>query len=269
MKALFVAVVVLGSVGRAALADPDPAEPLYQCHKVSADTKISVSFQPDVSLRDLSAWVIGFTCKNIIFSSDVAKHANKVTIISPNKMTPKQALQLFVDSVEATGLVVVQKNDSIIIKLGPNMPKNCPDIATNNPLPQREPPAVPAQPDPVISDAELDAGIKKIDDTHVTITRGLVDKLLENPMAFATGARVVPAIKNGKPGGFKLYAIRPSSAFARIGFANGDTLESINGFELTSADKALEVYTKIRDATSIELSITRAGKPVTLRISIR
>ncbi len=70
-------------------------------------------------------------------------------------------------------------------------------------------------------------------------------------MAVAKGARVVPAVKNGKPDGFKLYAIRPSSVYAKLGLQNGDTLQSINGFDLTSADKALEVYTKLREATSL------------------
>jgi general secretion pathway protein C len=115
----------------------------------------------------------------------------------------------------------------------------------------------------------IDSGIKKIDDTNYVIDKSLVEKVLLNPMAVAKGARVVPSMKNGKPDGFKLYAIRPSSAFARLGLANGDTLQSINGFELTSADKALEVYTKLREATSLEVEVTRRGKPVTLKYSIR
>jgi general secretion pathway protein C len=115
----------------------------------------------------------------------------------------------------------------------------------------------------------VDAGIKKIDDNNYEIDKSLVEKVLLNPMAVAKGARVVPSMKNGKPDGFKLYAIRPSSAFAKLGLANGDTLQSINGFELTSADKALEVYTKLREATSLEVEVTRRGKPVTLKYSIK
>jgi general secretion pathway protein C len=88
-------------------------------------------------------------------------------------------------------------------------------------------------------------------------------------MAIVKGARVVPAMKNGKPEGFKMYAIRPTSAFAKLGLSNGDTLTSINGFELNSADRALEVYTKLREATSLELEVTRRGKPVTLKYNIR
>lgn len=117
--------------------------------------------------------------------------------------------------------------------------------------------------------ASIDNGIKKIDDSNYEIDKSLVEKVLLNPMAVAKGARVVPSMKNGKPDGFKLYAIRPSSAFAKLGLTNGDTLQSINGFELTSADKALEVYTKLREATSLEVEVTRRGKPVTLKYSIK
>ena len=130
------------------------------------------------------------------------------------------------------------------------------------------PPALPAGDGDELQGA-VDAGIKKIDDNNYEIDKSLVEKVLLNPMAVAKGARVVPSMKNGKPDGFKLYAIRPSSAFAKLGLANGDTLQSINGFELTSADKALEVYTKLREATSLEVEVTRRGKPVTLKYSIK
>lgn len=115
----------------------------------------------------------------------------------------------------------------------------------------------------------IDNGIKKIDDNNYEIDKALVDKVLANPMAVAKGARVVPAVKNGKPDGFKLYAIRPSSVYSKLGLTNGDTIQSINGFDLTTADKALEVYTKLREATSLEMEVTRRGKPVTLKYQIR
>jgi general secretion pathway protein C len=133
-----------------------------------------------------------------------------------------------------------------------------------------------AEPPPPVSDgggddlqAAIDNGVKKIDDSTYEIDKSLVAKALANPMALAKGARVVPAVKNGQPDGFKLYAIRPSSVYAKLGLTNGDTLQAINGFQLTSADKALEVYTKLREATQLEVEITRRGKPLTLKYSIR
>ena len=117
--------------------------------------------------------------------------------------------------------------------------------------------------------AAIDSGIKKIDDGNYEIDRALVDRVLANPMAIAKGARVVPAVKGGKADGFKLYAIRPNSVYSKLGFSNGDTLHSINGFELTSADKALEVYTKLKEANSLQVEITRRGKPVSINYSIK
>jgi general secretion pathway protein C len=133
-------------------------------------------------------------------------------------------------------------------------------------------PVAAAPPPPSSGDdlqSSIDNGIKKIDDNNYEIDKALVDKVLANPMAVAKGARVVPAVKNGKPDGFKLYAIRPSSVYSKLGLQNGDTLQSINGFDLTSADKALEVYTKLREATSLEVDITRRGKQEKIKYSIR
>lgn len=117
--------------------------------------------------------------------------------------------------------------------------------------------------------AMIDEGVNKLSDTEFEIDKKVVDKVLENPMSVARGARIVPSIKNGKANGFKLYAIRPSSVYAKIGLMNGDTIHSINGFDLTSPDKALEVYTKVREATSLSVTATRRGKPVTINYSIK
>ena len=117
--------------------------------------------------------------------------------------------------------------------------------------------------------AAIDSGIKKIDDKNYDVDKSLVDKILSNPMAVSKGARIVPAMKNGKPEGFKLYAIRADSLYGKLGLVNGDTLNSINGFELTSADKALEAYTKLREATALEVDITRHGDSTKLHYNIK
>ena len=85
----------------------------------------------------------------------------------------------------------------------------------------------------------MDQGVKKLDDTHYEIDRALLTKILSDPSVIARAARIVPSIKEGKANGFKMYAIRPNSPYSRIGFQNGDTIHSINGFEMTSPDKAL------------------------------
>ena len=144
-------------------------------------------------------------------------------------------------------------------------PETPPETRPETPPAVAQPPA-PGDPDAVA--AELEAGIIRKTDTTYEVRRGLLERLTTAPSELARGARVVPFMSQGKVTGLKLYAIRPSSAYARLGFANGDAVTAINGFELTSADKLLEVYSRLREATSIEVELVRRGKPRTLRYQI-
>jgi general secretion pathway protein C len=130
-------------------------------------------------------------------------------------------------------------------------------------------PATPATGDAGDLTAEIDKGVKKIDDTTFEIDRDLVDKLLNDPALIAKSARIVPSIKDGKANGFKVYAIRPNSVYAKIGLQNGDTLHAVNGFEISSPDKAFEVYGKVKSANSLSVSVTRRGQPATLNYTIK
>lgn len=262
----------LVSIGVRTAAADKVAEPAYTCKELPASSKVSVTFSGETSLFDLVLWVSGFTCKNVVVDAEARARVPRVTIVAPKPMTPKQAMQLFVDAVQVTGLVVEQKKETILIKLGPKMPRNCPAVADATPTTITPvPPTDPNPPPPIDDDLQklIDQGIKKIDDTHVQVSREVVDAVLANPMAISKGMRVVPAVKDGKPNGFKLYAIRPSSIWAKLGFTNGDNMKRINGMDLTSADKALEVYTKLRDGKQFSVEIERRGKTLTLDITIK
>lgn len=49
---------------------------------------------------------------------------------------------------------------------------------------------------------------------------------------------------------------------------NGDRLESINGFEVASPEKALEAYARLRTAAQLRLRLVRAGAPVELTVNV-
>jgi len=109
----------------------------------------------------------------------------------------------------------------------------------------------------------------KCNGNNCSVERALVEKALSNTAMLATAARFVPSIKDGKPNGFKLYAIRPNSIFGLIGLQNGDTIRAINGMDMTSPDKALEVYTKLRNASHLSVAVERRGENQTLDYTIR
>jgi general secretion pathway protein C len=115
---------------------------------------------------------------------------------------------------------------------------------------------------------EIGAHIRKTSDTSFDIGEDDLGKALNNLSQLATEARIVPAFEGGKSVGFKLFSIRPGSLFSKIGLQNGDVIGRINGYEMTSPDKALEVYQKLKDSKRISVDVKRRGKPVTMDYSI-
>ncbi len=112
-------------------------------------------------------------------------------------------------------------------------------------------------------------GIKKLDDKHYQIERSTVNSALANLNDLAMQARIVPSFKNGQANGFKLFSIRPDSLYSKIGVQNGDVIQSINGLDMNSPDKALEAYTKLRDAPSLDLQIERGGQTMSMHYGIQ
>jgi general secretion pathway protein C len=105
-------------------------------------------------------------------------------------------------------------------------------------------------------------GVRKVADNRYEIKRSLIENTLSNLNNIATQARIVPSFKNGVSNGFKLFSITPGSLYSSIGVENGDVIQKINGYEINSPDKALEVYQKLRESPHITLEIERNGQVI-------
>jgi general secretion pathway protein C len=116
---------------------------------------------------------------------------------------------------------------------------------------------------------ELDRGIKKTGENTYEIQRATLESVLGNMSLLARSARIVPEMRDGKAAGFRLYSVRPDGPFAKIGMQNGDVLSAINGLEITSPEKALEVYAKLKSASHLSLGLERNGQRLTKDYSIR
>jgi hypothetical protein len=257
---LSVSILLCASVAHAAGEDVST----YTCKKMAADAKIRASLKRDTSIYDLALWVSSFTCKNVVFGADVAKHAMRITMITPNEMTPKQAEDLFTAALEAQGLDVSEKGGTIMVKLGASMSRGCPDL---NPPSEDGGSTTGTTVDPDSGTNAFTLPVKKVDDLHYEVSRKDLQSFLDGEM-FARSVRVVPAVKDGKADGFKLYAIRPNSPFAQLGFQNGDGVHSVNGVALLTVDGALEAYKKVKTDKTLRFAITRRGKDVELVITV-
>lgn len=117
--------------------------------------------------------------------------------------------------------------------------------------------------------AALEAGIQQISEREYSVDRSLVTSLLANQAALMRTARVIPHEEGGRVVGVKLYGIRRSSLLGRLGIQNGDMLRTINGYDMTSPDSALEAYARLQNADRITVNLVRRGSDMTIDYQIR
>jgi general secretion pathway protein C len=136
-------------------------------------------------------------------------------------------------------------------------------------------PAPSAAPAPATSggagalDPALAKGIQKVSATEFNIDRGVVDKILENQADLMRQARIVPEQENGKVVGIRLFGVRNDTLLGHLGMENGDRLQTINGFDMASPEKALEAYARLRTADKLTVSINRRGQNMNLDYNIK
>jgi general secretion pathway protein C len=175
------------------------------------------------------------------------------TVMTGDRVQNAEVLQIFRDRV------IIANNgrrEYIGAEPGDGAPPP-PPIATTKGV--SEPPA----------GAAYGTGIKALDDNNYEVPRGEVDRALANLNDLAMQARIVPAFKDGQAEGFKLFSIRPDSLYSKIGIVNGDVIKRINGFEMNSPEKALEVYTKLKDANRIDIEVDRNGTTLRKTYNVR
>lgn len=114
------------------------------------------------------------------------------------------------------------------------------------------------------------AQVQRIGEGQYAVSKQYVDAQLANINRLLTEVRAVPNIgKEGKTEGFKIFAIKKGSIFDKIGLENHDVVQRINGVELNSAEKALELFQAFRNETNFEVDLQRKSQKNTLRFTIQ
>jgi general secretion pathway protein C len=148
-----------------------------------------------------------------------------------------------------------------------NQPADAPKSAPAAPPPSGDAGAAPKGGAKAL-DPDLAKGIQKVSATEYNIDRGVVDKILENQAELMRQARIVPEQENGKTVGIRLFGIRPDTLLGTLGMENGDRLQTINGFDMASPEKALEAYARLRTADKLTISLNRRGQNMNIDYNI-
>jgi general secretion pathway protein C len=181
--------------------------------------------------------------------------------------TQRSTTYMVGDRIQGAEVIDIERARVIILNNGrrefiDGMPGDGAAMATYAPPPLPSGPAV--QPPPGGGN-----GIRALGENDYEVPRAEIDRTLSNLNDVAMQARIVPAFKDGQAQGFKLFSIRPDSIYSKIGVQNGDVIKRINGFELNSPEKALEVYAKLKEASRIEIELERNGSSVRKNYTIR
>ncbi len=155
---------------------------------------------------------------------------------------------------------------ALLFAVQPTVPPPAPAAAPAAPL---APTPAPPAGGPASVPPEIASKIQKVSDNEFNVDRAVVDKILENQADLMRSARIVPEQKDGKVVGIRLFGIRPDTLLGTLGFQNGDRLESINGFNMASPEKALEAYARLRTASNLNVKINRRGQTQSIDYRIK
>lgn len=116
---------------------------------------------------------------------------------------------------------------------------------------------------------EIASKITKVSENEFNVERSVVDQILENQAELMRSARIVPEKEGDKIVGIRLFGIRSDSLLGTLGLENGDRLQTINGFDMSSPEKALEAYARLRTADHLTVTVNRRGKNQNLDFNIK
>lgn len=116
--------------------------------------------------------------------------------------------------------------------------------------------------------APWSARIKQLDEQNYEVDRDLVRELVTGA-AKPGGMRFVPKLDHGAVNGVRVFGVTAGSIPFALGLHSGDTLEAIDGAPLKDLNQLLELYAKLDQLSAVELSGTRAGKPLVRTLRLR
>lgn len=110
---------------------------------------------------------------------------------------------------------------------------------------------------------------RKTGENQWVISQEAVLDALNDMGSVLTAARMTPVVRDGAIEGFLVTEIKPRGIMDAIGLKNGDILKRVNGYEMTSPERAVQVLTALKGQTSFKIDIVRGGQNLSFSYEVR
>lgn len=127
-------------------------------------------------------------------------------------------------------------------------------------------PAIAVHPEPKKKPDQKEVavqGVVRMSANEVHVDRGTLDKFLESPGELAK-IRIAPDAT-----GIRIAKVPPNGILGVLGIEEGDRLVKAGGIDLTSPEKIMELYARLRSFERLSIVVERKGKPMTMDYVIR
>lgn len=117
--------------------------------------------------------------------------------------------------------------------------------------------------------AETSSIAKRTAEGAYAVDRQRIVKAMENMGDVMTDARFIPNIVEGAAKGFILNEVKGGGLFHSLGLQNGDVLLSVNDFDISSPESALQAFTALKGMDRVQLNVIRDGSNTTLTYQLK
>ncbi len=157
-----------------------------------------------------------------------------------------------VTSIEEKRVVFLQNEvEKVLYLMGEIKPVSAPVVATTGP--------------PPMAAGTRDNRINQVGPNKWEVDKTVITDFMKNMASAGHGAQIVPNVG----GGFRVTFVRAHSDFFKLGVRTGDVIQSVNNIQLDSIDQAFAMYTKLKDANHLTLTVNRGGQTINMDYSIR
>lgn len=111
---------------------------------------------------------------------------------------------------------------------------------------------------------DIEGKIRNVGENKWVVERGAVEQIIQNYAKLAGSLRTRPT-----KDGMRLSGLKQDNILSKLGMKNGDLLQSINGFDMSDPEKAVDAYAKLRSAGKLDITVNRDGSPFTVGIQIQ